>query len=254
MKGKIAFVAAASKDAQQALADLREHYGDVGIDNAKVIVALGGDGTMLRTLHRTMTRNIPIYGMHCGKIGFLMNPLSIVNLEDRLGHAAPCVVHPLTMEVCDEDGNTKTAKAINEVSLLREKRQSARLRISIDGIERIPELICDGVLVATPIGSTAYNFSAYGPIIPRSANILALTPISSYRPRRWRGALLAHDVDILLEVINSKERPVSAVADHTEVRQAKEVRIREDRSISLTLLFDPGHDLEDRILKEQFAH
>lgn len=252
MDGRIAFVAAPNEEALIAAEILREKYGDVSFNKAELIVALGGDGTMLRTLHQCMDRDVPIYGMNCGTVGFLMNTFSTVNLANRLKKAAPCTIHPLTMEVKDTQGKIHSAKAINEVSLLREKRQSARLRISIDGVVRMPEMVCDGVLVATPAGSTAYNYSAYGPIIPRIAQILALTPISAYRPRRWRGALLPHDVDILFEVLESDQRPVSAVADSFEVRGALEVRVREDRNISLTLLFDPGHDLEDRILREQF--
>lgn len=249
---KIAFVAARAELAQQALKDLQARYGHVPPDEADLIVALGGDGFMLRTLHRFMTRQVPVFGMHRGSVGFLMNDYDLDSLEERLEGAEPVVLHPLHMTARTIAGETIEALAINEVSLLRETRQTAKLRIRIDGIVRLDELICDGVLVATPAGSTAYNLSAHGPIVPMGAPILALTPISPFRPRRWRGALLPHTAHLEFEILESNKRPVSSVADFTEVRDVAHVRVREDREVSLTLLFDPEHNLEERILKEQF--
>jgi NAD+ kinase len=251
--GKIAFVAADSKLAQEALAALLARYPHVEPESADVIVALGGDGTMLETLHRHMPRNAPIFGMNLGSVGFLMNRYDEEDLIQRLNLARPAVLHPLLMEARRTNGEMYRALAINEVSLLRETHQTAKIRVLIDGRVRMEELFCDGVLVATPAGSTAYNLSAHGPIVPLGAPILALTPISAFRPRRWRGALLPHTAVVTFEILESDKRPVSAVADYTEVREVAEVRVREDRSVSLTLLFDPDQNLEERILKEQFT-
>ena len=251
--GKIAFVAAETDAAAQAVAALEKRYPHTTPDKADIIVAVGGDGTMLETLHRSMARNVPIFGMNLGSVGFLMNRYDVDGLMERLALARPAVVHPLLMEARRVNGEMQKALAINEVSLLRETRQTAKIRIIIDGRVRMEELFCDGVLVATPAGSTAYNLSAHGPIVPLGAPILALTPISAFRPRRWRGALLPHTAVVAFEVLESDKRPVSAVADYTEVREVAEVRVREDRSVSHTLLFDPEQNLSERILKEQFT-
>lgn len=251
--GKIAFVAAETDLAARAASALTARYPHVSPDEADVIVAIGGDGTMLETLHRSMQRNIPIFGMNLGSVGFLMNRFDEGDLMERLALARPAVLHPLLMEARRVNGEMQKALAINEVSLLRETRQTAKIRIIIDGLVRMEELFCDGVLVATPAGSTAYNLSAHGPIVPLGAPILALTPISAFRPRRWRGALLPHTAVVTFEVLESDKRPVSAVADYTEVREVAEVRVREDRSVSHTLLFDPDQNLGERILKEQFT-
>ena len=250
---KVAFIAADSDLARQALAKLAKRYPTTDPDSADVIVALGGDGTMLETLHRDMQRDIPIFGMNLGSVGFLMNRYDEEDLLRRLSDARPAVLHPLLMEARRANGELLTALAINEVSLLRQTHQTAKIRIIIDGTVRLDELFCDGVLVATPAGSTAYNLSAHGPIVPLGSPILALTPISAFRPQRWRGALLPHTAEVTFEVLEHEKRPVSAVADYTEVRDVAEVRVREDRSVSHTLLFDPDQSLAERILKEQFA-
>ncbi|MBD3667191.1 MAG: NAD kinase, partial [Kangiella sp.] len=228
---KIAFVATDVPEAQEALADLSAKYGNSAPEEADVIVALGGDGLMLQTLHAHMDRRIPISGMNRGSVGFLMNEFQDDNLPERLNAAEITTLHPLRMDATLRDGTTQSALAINEVSLLRETYQAAKIRISIDGKVRMPELICDGVLVATPAGSTAYNFSAQGPIIPIGGELLALTPISAFRPRRWRGALLPHTAEVRFEILEANKRPVSAVADHTEMRHVAEVRVAEERSI-----------------------
>jgi NAD+ kinase len=249
----VAFVAADTEPAQEALLRLTARYGQVDPQTADIIVALGGDGFMLETLHRFIDRQVPIYGMHRGTVGFIMNTYDEDNLPERLVKALPTTLHPLCMQALTVRGETHRALAINEASLLRETRQMAKLRISVDGIVRLPELFCDGALVATPAGSTAYNLSAHGPIIPIGARLLALTPISAFRPRRWRGALLPNTAQVLFEVLEADKRPVSAVADYTEVRDVSKVEVFEDDTISLTLLFDPEHNLEERILKEQFT-
>jgi len=231
---------------------LQEKYGAAAPDEADVIVALGGDGFMLQTLHRHMNLEIPIYGMNQGTVGFLMNSFEADGLLDRIDRAKTTVLHPLRMKATQESGSMQEALAINEVSLLRQSRQAARISISIDGRVRIPELVCDGVLVATPGGSTAYNLSAHGPILPLDAGVMALTPISAFRPRRWRGALLPRNAKVEFEILDPYKRPVSAVADTTEVRDVVVVSIYEDRDIALRLLFDPEHNLEERILNEQF--
>ena len=248
----IAFVAAETDEARAALARLRQSYPTAPPERADVIVALGGDGFMLETLHRFLNRGVPIYGMNCGTVGFLMNGYEEGGLPERLRKAAEVTLFPLAMVARTVEEKVHEALAINEVSLLRETRQAAKIRILVDSVARLPELICDGVLVATPAGSTAYNLSAHGPILPLGSGVLALTPISAFRPRRWRGAILPHDAEVVFEVLDYLKRPVSAVADSTEVRDVVEVRVREDRSVKLRLLFDPEHNLEERILKEQF--
>ncbi len=231
---------------------LRQHYDDVPLEEADVIVALGGDGFMLETLHATMGLGKPIYGMNRGSIGFLLNIYGVERLCERVQTAISYILHPLEMSVTTLAGVKATALGINEVSLLRETRQAAKLRISIDGVVRLEELICDGVLLSTPAGSTAYNLSAHGPILPLGANVLALTPISAFRPRRWRGALLPQSSVVKIDLLEPEKRPVSAVADYTEIRDIAEVTIRENRQVGLHVLFDPEHNLEERILKEQF--
>ena len=251
-KPAIAFLAADTEVARRALRRLGKRYPQVAPDKADIIVALGGDGMMLETLHRFMTKGTPIYGMNCGTVGFLMNKYSEANLPARLAAAQAVRLHPLTMTARTRSGKTVRARAINEVSLLREKAQTAKIRITVDGVMRMAELICDGVLLATSAGSTAYNLSAHGPILPLGSGVLALTPISAFRPRRWRGALLPHSAKVVMEILESAKRPVSAVADSTEVRDVREVSVHEDRAVSLKLLFDPEHNLEERILREQF--
>lgn len=249
---KIAFLAAEGEAAQAALGRLRHRYGHVPPDQAEVIVALGGDGFMLETMHRHIDCRVPIYGMNRGTVGFLMNIYREDALVERLARAQAVTLYPLRMSARTVHGAVHDALAINEVSLLRETRQAAKIRIRIDGRVRLDELVCDGVLVATPAGSTAYNLSAHGPILPMGSGILALTPISAFRPRRWRGALLTHKAQVSFEILEKDKRPVSAVADYTEVREVEQVDVCEDRSVSLTLLFDPEHNLEERILTEQF--
>ncbi len=248
----IAFLAAGTPEASQARQRLTQRYGSVSPEEADVVVALGGDGFMLHTLHHFMGRNVPIYGMNRGTVGFLMNDYREDDLPQRLERAQSVALHPLRMIAVDVRGNESQTLAINEVSLLRQTHLAAKIRILIDGVVRLDEMICDGVLVATPAGSTAYNLSAYGPIIPVGAGLLALTPISVFRPRRWRGALLPHHANVRLEILHAEERPVSAVADSSEVRDVASVSISEDRSLSPTLLYDPEHNLEERIIKEQF--
>ncbi|HEY1962623.1 MAG TPA: NAD kinase, partial [Rhizomicrobium sp.] len=246
------FVAADTPEAQTALITLRGLYTDVGPEEADVIVALGGDGFMLQTLHAFLDRRKPIYGMHLGSVGFLMNEYREHGLEARLEEAEAAEIHPLRMRATQADGKSTEALAFNEVSLLRQTRQAAKIRILVDEKIRINELICDGVLVSTPAGSTAYNLSAHGPILPIDADLLALTPISAFRPRRWRGALLSHRSRTRFEVLEADKRPVSAVADDLEVRHVTCVDIAEDRSVSMKMLFDAGHSLNERILAEQF--
>ena len=249
---KIAFVAADSVPARRAHSKLSRLYGNADPAKADAIVALGGDGFMLETLHRFIARRIPIYGMNRGTIGFLMNAYGEVDLPARLRRAEEVRLHPLAMTALTSDGRKHRALAINEVSLLRQTRQSAHLRILVDGSPRMNDLVCDGALVATPAGSTAYNLSAHGTIVPIGVGLLALTPISAFRPRRWRGALLPHKAVVTFEVHDADKRPVAAVADFTEVRDVVRVEVREDRAATLTLLFDPEHNLEERILAEQF--
>lgn len=251
---RIAFVASPAPEARKALQRLVRLYGHVSPARADVVVALGGDGLMLQTLRKAMKAGKPIYGMHRGTIGFLMNEFRDKGLRERLQAAQTTIIHPLVMRVRDIKGKLHEHYAVNEVSLFRQTYQVARLAISIDGKERLAELMGDGVLVATPAGSTAYNLSAQGPIIPINAPLLALTPISPFRPRRWRGALLPDSARVTFRVIDPERRPVAAVADHEEVRSVREVDVRMDHAISMQMLFDPGHSLDERILGEQFGH
>jgi NAD+ kinase len=251
---RIAFVASPAPEARKALQRLVKLYGNVPPSRADVVVALGGDGLMLRSLRQAMKAGKPIYGMHRGTIGFLMNEFREKKLRERLKAAQTTVIHPLVMRARDTKGKLHEHYAINEVSLFRQTYQVARLAISVDGKERLPELMGDGVLVATPAGSTAYNLSAQGPIIPINASLLAVTPISPFRPRRWRGALLPDSAHVRVRIIDPERRPVAAVADHAEVRAVREVDIRVDHSVSMQMLFDPGHSLEERILSEQFGY
>jgi NAD+ kinase len=251
---RIAFVAGPAPEVQETRARLARRYGETAAEDADVIVALGGDGVMLQTLHRFMTSGKPIYGMHRGTVGFLMNEFREEGLPERLSEAVTTLIHPLLMSAIDAKGNRHEAHAINEVSLFRQTYQLARLRILIDGKERLAELAADGVMVATPAGSTAYNLSAQGPIIPINAPLLALTPISPFRPRRWRGALLPDTARVGIEVLEADKRPVAAVADHDEVRDVRKVEIGMDHKIAIPMLFDPGHSLDERILREQFGY
>ena len=250
----IIFLASAKPEAQNMRETLIRDYGDCAADSADFVVAIGGDGFMLEVLRRFMDRKQPVYGVNCGTVGFLMNPFNQDGLVDRLENAEAAAIHPLKMVVTTRTGEVFTARAINEVSLFRQTRQSARIRISINGKERMESLTCDGVLVATPAGSTAYNLSAHGPILPIQSELLALTPISAFRPRRWRGALLPHNGVVTFESLQHETRPVSAVADNQEVRDAVSVVVREDRDTTMTLLFDEGRSLEERILREQFNY
>lgn len=246
------FHAADTAEAQAALTEITAKYKQTPAEKADIIVALGGDGTLLDAMHNFHGLRKPIYGMNRGSVGFLMNPYRPDDLPDLLARAQGVELHPLRMSALTRDGRSIDAIAFNEVSLLREERHAAKISVSVDGIERLPEVICDGILIATPAGSTAYNLSAHGPIIPLSANVLALTPISAFRPRRWRGALLPHTAQVRFDIREADKRPVSAAADSTEVRDVIQVDVRESRSIAVTLLFDPGHNLDERILKEQF--
>jgi NAD+ kinase len=250
---RIGFRAARAPEAQAALAQLSARYPHVPPEEADVIVALGGDGFMLETLHACINRPVPIYGMNLGTVGFLLNDYDPDHLHESLEKAVAVPLHPLRMRAVRRDGEIEEGLGINEVSLFRQRHQAAKICIVIDGVVRLPELVCDGVLVATPAGSTAYNLSAHGPILPTDANLLALTPISAFRPRRWRGALLPSKTRFCFKVIEPDKRPVSAVADSTEIRDVIEVAVWVDPAITLTLLFDPEHNLEERILQEQFV-
>lgn len=249
---KLAFTASARPEAQAALRQLVEMYGDASEAEADVIVALGGDGHMLDTLRKRLKDKKPVYGMHRGTVGFLMNDFVEHGLLERLATAQPVRVRALVSR-CITAAGAVEGRAFNEVSLLRQTAQTAKLRISVDGAARMQELLCDGVMVATPAGSTAYNFSAHGPILPINSRLLALTPISAFRPRRWRGALLPHRAVVRIEVLEPHLRPVSASADNLETRDVLEVEIREDTNSALTLLFDHGLALDERILREQFS-
>lgn len=251
--GHIAFLASDTPLAQDARARLVILYGDCPAERADVAVSLGGDGFMLETLHRFLGTGLPVYGMNCGSVGFLMNRFDEDDLPGRLARAQLAELHPLRMVATTTLGQTIEAVALNEVALLRELRQAAKIRITVDGRVRLAELACDGVLVSTPAGSTAYNLSAHGPIVPLSANLLPLTPISAFRPRRWRGALLPSTAAVLFEVLESDKRPVAAVADFTEVRDVLSVHVREDRTITAYVLFDPDQGLSERIIAEQFT-
>ncbi len=251
---RIAFVASAGEEAQAALEQLGNLYGNCAPEEADVVVALGGDGLMLQTLHQHMRSGKPIYGMHRGTIGFLMNEFSTHDLRTRLAAARESVIHPLLMRATDIHGTVHIHHAINEVALFRQTYQIARLRILIDEHERMRELMADGILVSTPAGSTAYNLSVQGPILPINAALLALTPISAFRPRRWRGALLPDTAYVVIEVLDEEKRPVAAVADRDEARDVRRVEVLSDKTISMRMMFDPGHSLEERILREQFGH
>ena len=254
LKPAISFLSSGADDAAGAREGLARLYGDCAPEKADIIVALGGDGLMLQTLHRFMEAPKPIYGMNLGTVGFLMNEFSDQDLLQRLEAARPSIIHPLIMRAYDTKGAMTTARAINEVSLLRQTSQAAKLKISVDGAVRLSELIADGVLVATPAGSTAYNLSANGPIVPLGAPLMALTPISAFRPRRWRGALLPDRARVTIEVLEADKRPVAATADHFEIRRVRQVEIETEHAKSLILLHDPGHSLDERILREQFGY
>ncbi|GAB3036593.1 MULTISPECIES: NAD kinase [Oleiagrimonas] len=249
---QIAIVASQAPPAREAAERLQAQYGSVPPQEADVIVALGGDGFMLRTLHRHLDLGKPFYGMKLGRVGFLMNQYRDNDLEARLARAHPAVLYPLEMRATTADGDECVELAFNEVSLLRQSNQAAHLRITLNGDEKLDELVCDGILVSTPAGSTAYNLSAHGPILPLDANVLAMTPISPFRPRRWRGAILPHATRVGLRTLDPDKRPVSATADYHEVRNVLNVEVRQSGQHAVRLLFDPEHNLEQRILDEQF--
>lgn len=250
----IAFVASEMKEAEAARRELVARYGETPPEQADVIVALGGDGLMLQTMHRYLNSRIPIYGMNRGSVGFLLNDYREDQLLERLEKAEINVIHPLRMTAYDRQNAEHRALAINEVSLFRQIYQAAKLRISVDGRVRLDELICDGILLSTPAGSTAYNLSAHGPILPINAPLTVLTPISPFRPRRWRGAILPNEAIVLIEVLDPEKRPVSAVADNTEFRNVIAVEIREASDVDIFMMFDPGHSLAERVLHEQFDY
>ncbi|MEM8653040.1 MAG: NAD kinase [Pseudomonadota bacterium] len=251
---KLAFLASETDEAQAALEKLIAIYGNTRPADADALIALGGDGFMLQTQHQFMNSGKPIYGMNKGTIGFLMNEYKTDNLRQRIERAVKSKIRPLKMTVIDMLGEIHSAMAINEVSLLRQSYQAASLTIKIDDKTRLDQLICDGILVATPAGSTAYNLSAHGPILPLGAPLLALTPVSPFRPRRWRGALIPNSAEIVIEINNPEKRPVNAVADHTEFKSVKEVRVELDADNVGTILFDPDHSWDERILAEQFQY
>jgi NAD+ kinase len=248
----LTFVSSGTAGANDAMERLRHRYGDVGMERAEVVVALGGDGLMLQTLHSVMTRRVPVFGMNFGSVGFMMNDFSDDGLSARLAAAKPTRITPLAMHVTDTSGAQFDALALNEVSLFRTTYQAVKVEILVDGRQQMAELICDGVLLSTPAGSTAYNLSAHGPILPIDAPLLALTPISPFRPRRWRGAILGNDAVVTFRARETDKRPVSAVADNVEFKNIAEVVVCENRDNSVTLLFDPGTGLEERVLSEQF--
>ncbi len=250
---RLAFVAAPTEAARGAVLRLGARYGNCAPELADAVVALGGDGFMLETLHRILGRDVPVYGMNCGSVGFLMNAYDEERLCERVAGAQIAELYPLRMHAVTSTGTVEEALAFNEVALLRQLRQGAKIRITVDGRVRLEELICDGILLSTPAGSTAYNLSAHGPIVPLSANLLPLTPISAFRPRRWRGALLPSSAEVLFEVLEPEKRPVAAGADFTEVRDVISVAVSEDRSIRACVLFDPGQGLSERIIVEQFT-
>jgi NAD+ kinase len=251
---KLAFVAADAKDARSAAARLSRRYGGVEVAEAGVIVALGGDGFMLQTLRENIGSGRRIYGMNRGTVGFLMNAFHEEGLDERIAAATADTIRPLEMETTDADGRHASALAINEVALFRQSAQAAKIRITVDGKVRLEDLICDGVMIATPAGSTAYNLSAHGPILPLDAPLLALTPVSPFRPRRWRGALLSNRSEIRFDILETAKRPVNAVADNIEVRSVVSVAVRESQQRTVTLLFDPSHSWNERILSEQFRY
>ncbi|HWU61978.1 MAG TPA: NAD kinase [Ensifer sp.] len=249
----ISFTASSAPDAEAAREELAALYGDTPLEEADVIVALGGDGFMLQTLHKAMNSAKHIYGMNKGSVGFLMNRYSTEKLRERIAAATENVIHPLEMKTEDAYGNKHTALAINEVSLLRQSYQAAKLRVDIDGRTRLAELTCDGLLLSTPAGSTAYNLSAHGPILPLDTPLMALTPVSAFRPRHWRGALLPEKVVVDITVLEGEKRPVNAVADHQEVKSINHVRIRQARDMSVSILSDSDYSWSERILSEQFS-
>ena len=251
---RINFLSSGSAESDLARARLVGRYGDTHSDEADVVVALGGDGLMLQTLHKFIGRKVPIYGMNRGSVGFLMNEFRETGLRKRLAEAQSSIIHPLKMVAETMSGEVREALAINEVSMLRQSAQASKLRISLDGHVRMGELIADGILVATPAGSTAYNLSANGPILPLESPLMALTAISSFRPRHWRGALLPDKAVVTVEVLEADKRPVIAVADHVSVRRVARVTISMDHTTGIELLHDPGHSMEERILREQFGH
>ena len=250
---KLSFLASESEMAQQALAELTQRYGHVPLEQADVIVALGGDGFMLHSLHSTGHSQLPVYGMNCGTIGFLMNEFHADDLQDRVASAEMEMINPLRMRATDMQGASHEALAINEVSLLRAGPQAAKLRIFVNGRERLPELVCDGALVCTPAGSTAYNYSAHGPILPMGSEVLALTAMAAFRPRRWGGALLPKSAEVTFEILDPEKRPVMADADSRSVRNVVRVTIASEPEITHRILFDPGHGLEERLTREQFT-
>ena len=249
---KFHFIASENPEAKEALKVLIKRYDQTKLELSDVIIAIGGDGMLLKALRNSIEKNKPVFGLNKGNVGFLMNELSFDNLENRIQTARKVKMHPLFMSALKINGNIFTELAVNEVSILRQTHQAAHLKITVDKKERLNELVCDGILVSTPIGSTAYNLSARGRIIPLNANILALTPISSFRPRRWRGALLPQRVKIRIEVLNFDTRPVSATADNVEARDIKYIEISTDKTKKLTILHDSDHSLDERIMKEQF--
>jgi NAD+ kinase len=249
---KIAFLSSIAPEALKAKERLKALYPSVDPSEADILIALGGDGFMLETMHTYLETKIPLYGIHCGSVGFLMNELSPLDFLKRLEKAKPTSLYPLEMTVQQERGGLTKALAFNEVSLLRETRQAAKIQISVDEVIRLQELICDGVLVSTPAGSSAYNLSAHGPIIPLGAPLLALTPISAFRPRRWKGALLPESARVTFTILEAQKRPVSAVADFTELRDVTSVSVCQAKENYVTLLFDHEHNLDERILREQF--
>jgi NAD+ kinase len=249
---RIAVLASRTPEAQAARTELEVLHPPVELDQAEAVVAIGGDGFMLQTLHRTQSLGVPVFGMKTGSVGFLMNAWRPEGLIERIRQAHAAVLRPLEMLAISESGSSTGALAFNEVSLLRQTKQAAKVRIRLNNAVRLDELVCDGIMVATPAGSTAYNLSAHGPILPLDSQVLALTPISPFRPRRWRGAILRSDVEVSFEILDHYKRPVSATADSTEIRDVIEVRIRQSPDRTVRLLFDPEHNLEERILAEQF--
>lgn len=251
---KLAFHASRKPRAQKAWEELNSKYGHVEPESAECIVVLGGDGTMLRALHKYAHYQAPIFGMNLGTLGFLLNEYRVDDLLERIKGANRFEIHPLRMDVTDKNGETHSEIAFNEVSVLRETHNTAKIKIFVNGKERLSELVCDGILLATPVGSTAYNLSAGGPIVPLGGNLLPLTPISPFRPRRWAGALIKDTCEVMLDILKPIERPVSATADSQEVRDVRRVIIRESKTISKTILYDPDNPLEERIFEEQFAN
>jgi NAD+ kinase len=250
----LAFICADNPDAREAAARLAALYGQSSLAEADVVVALGGDGFMLQAIHENMDSGRSISGMNRGTVGFLMNEYAEDGLRERILAAGAETIRPLVMEAQTAGGQTVSARAINEVSLFRQSAQAAKVRISIDGKLRLDELVCDGVMVATPAGSTAYNLSAHGPILPLDAPLLALTPVSPFRPRRWRGALIPNRSVVRFDIVEGAKRPVNAVADHAEVKSVTSVSVRESRNSTVTLLFDDSHSWDERILTEQFRY